>query len=198
MSSDVIAKLAELFQKLPGIGPRQAKRFVYYCLQAGSGYTDELIKNLVTLQSDVLQCDKCQRYYVKGRREQCELCLGPSNPKVLLVVEKDADLENIRRSGSYHGWYFVLGGLLQILEDKPHSYVRIRELKKRIVDIPDLEEVILALSVNALGENTVEYIKSQLKNSKIKISVLGRGLSTGSELEYSDHTTLSHALENRR
>ncbi|HEY4515464.1 MAG TPA: toprim domain-containing protein [Candidatus Paceibacterota bacterium] len=195
---DTITKLAELFQRLPGIGPRQAKRFVHYILQSGRSYSDDLSKTIARLETDVLQCARCQRFYLKNRKEKCELCENPLTPNILLVVEKDADLDNIRRSGSFEGWYFVLGGLIPILEEYPKKHIRLHELDKRIKELPDLQEIVLALSTNTLGDNTIEYLKSRFAKLNIKISVLGRGLSTGAELEYSDANTLSHALTNRK
>jgi recombination protein RecR len=135
---------------------------------------------------------------------ECRICASLSREKgELMIVAKDVDLENIEKSGSYHGYYFVLGSTISILKKDSEKKVRSQELldviEKRLKD--GLQEIILALSTNTEGEHTAQYIRSLvspvcLKNN-IKISTLGRGLSTGAELEYSDGETLKNALKNR-
>jgi len=196
--SNIIDKSSEAFTKFPGIGPRQAKRFVYYLLSQDSGEIKQFVENIKELRENVSQCPECFRYFIG--KKNCQICADPNieNDK-LLIVEKDADLENIRKTNKYHGRYFVLGGLLPILEKEPESRIRILELRSRIKALPELKEVILALSANPVGENTAEYLHQELaKFPSIKMSSLGRGISTGSELEYADSATLSSALESRR
>jgi recombination protein RecR len=198
---NTVDQLGELFARFPGIGPRQAKRFVYHILQADSGYVNDLVSKISNLREITKQCGLCYRYFIpkSGTPENCELCLSPLERETMVVVEKDVDLENVRRSGAHKGYYFVLGGLLPILEENPESRIRINELKERLRKEDSIGEVILALAANTLGDNTVEYLKATLENhsKKIKISTLGRGLSTGAELEYSDQETLAQALKNR-
>ena len=118
-----------------------------------------------------------------------------------MVVEKDIDLESMEKSGVYNGKYFVLGGTVAILEKAPEKIVRSRELLQKIEKEKDIKEVILAFSVNVEGENTSEYLSNFLQDiaakRHLKISTLGRGLSTGSEVEYADNETLKNALKNR-
>ncbi len=117
-----------------------------------------------------------------------------------MVVEKDIDLEAVRKAGIYDGHFFVLGGNIPILEKNPEEKVRVKELKARLAK-GEVKELILALSTTSEGDYTVEYLKKVLASSfqeaKLKISTLGRGLSTGTELEYSDADTLKSALKNR-
>ncbi|HEY4483167.1 MAG TPA: recombination mediator RecR [Candidatus Paceibacterota bacterium] len=196
--NNVIEKLTEAFTKFPGIGPRQAKRFVYFLLSQDGGKIKQFVENIKELRENVSQCPECFRYFIG--KKSCTICADPNieNDK-LLIIEKDADLENIRKTNKYHGRYFVLGGLLPILEKEPESRIRILELRSRIKALPELKEVILALSANPVGENTSEYLHQELaKFANVKISSLGRGISTGSELEYADSATLSSALESRR
>ena len=120
-----------------------------------------------------------------------------------MVVEKDSDLESVKKSRTYSGKYFILGGLVPIVEKNTKSKVRIEELKNKIKkDNKEIKEVILAFSLNPQGEHTDSYVRGQLKDIieslGIKISSLGRGLSTGTELEYSDNETLRNALKNRQ
>ncbi|MFA5987369.1 MAG: toprim domain-containing protein [Candidatus Paceibacterota bacterium] len=125
-----------------------------------------------------------------------------------MIVAKDIDLENIKRSGAYTGRYFVLGGLLPILEKHPEEKIRTTKLKDLLtttLEKDNLREVIVALSANPEGDYTADFLKKYIgdiasatnPSTQIKISVLGRGLSTGTELEYSDSDTIKNALKNR-
>jgi len=195
-----IQKLTELFSRFPGIGPRGAKRFVYFLLTKPKSFHDELASLLKDLSNATVKCKDCHRFFGNdGTFESCIICNDSSrNEKLLMVVEKDVDLDNIERSGIYSGKYFVLGGTIPILDKEPNKKVRSDEFLAYITKNP-FDEIILALSANIDGDNTGDYIKKLLKKAKnkTKISILGRGLSTGSELEYSDIETIRSAFENR-
>jgi recombination protein RecR len=118
-----------------------------------------------------------------------------------LLVEKDVDVDNIERTKKYAGLYFVIGGSVPILEKNPGHAVREKELLKAVESKSDLKEIIIAFSVTPEGENTTQYVTKLLSPLIEKrgstISSFGRGLSTGSELEYLDADTIKSALENR-
>lgn len=121
-----------------------------------------------------------------------------------MVVESDSDMHAIERAGIYNGFYFVLGGLAPLIESKETKKLRGNALKKLVeerAEADGLKEIILGFSVNPDGENTARYITQLLRDSidtyAISISALGRGLSTGSELEYADSETIKNALKNR-
>src|SRR3989344_1760888 len=210
-----VDRLTDEFRRFPGIGPRQARRFVYHLLRAGRGSIDRLITDLRELTVAVAQCEHCFRFYSSSdsspKRQKpirqakvCDLCRDVERDNTLLmIVEKDADLEAIRQSDTYRGHFFVLGGLVTILEKDPKSKVRFNELTTAIgqrVAAKELAEVIVALAVNPEGDHTIEFLKQALKeftDRGLRLTVLGRGLSTGTELEYSDADTLKNALENR-
>lgn len=198
-----IDSLANLFMKFPGIGTRQAKRFVYFLLSQNPRFLDDLVREIASLKSTIRQCEQCYRFYPKTvHGSVCSLCVE-ADPATLMVVEKDSDLEVIHKSGVHKGAYFVLGGTVPVLTQNPSERVRAKELKLRIEQaIPfGLTEVVLALSVNPDGDTTGDYLMEVLKPLRdthtFTITTLGRGLSTGSELEYSDPDTLKHALKNR-
>ena len=202
---DIVEKLTEIFKEFPGIGERQAKRFVYFLMSRNPDYTENLSELILDLKKEVNQCKECFRFFIdKNKKKVCEICADPNvNSSVLMVVEKDSDLESVKKSGLYHGKYFILGGLVPIVEKNTKKNVRIEELKEKIKNSgKGLKEIILAFSLNPQGDHTDFYIRSQLKNIceplDIKISSLGRGLSTGTELEYSDNDTLKNALKNRQ
>lgn len=203
---DPIHRLAQLFAQFPGIGGRQSKRFVYFLLKQPRAYVDELVALIGSLENSVAACARCRRFFMKGHEEAkiCDICADPGRDTgVLLVVERDADLEAIERSGTYHGRYFVLGGALPILEKDPPSKIRIRELLFLLSAKDDrTSEIILACAMTPEGDHTAEYVREALANIATKrgakITTLGRGLSTGTELEYSDAETLRWALEGRK
>ncbi|MDD5152763.1 MAG: toprim domain-containing protein [Candidatus Pacebacteria bacterium] len=199
-----IENLSSSFMKFPGIGTRQAKRFVYFLLAQDPRFLEQIIHEISELQTTIAQCSSCFRFYPRQNSGNiCGICAGDHDSAVLLVVEKDTDFESVRRSGSYAGKYFILGGAIPVLEPNPDSRIRIRELMNRIKEgaKEGLSEVILALSANPEGDFTREYVAKTLtplaKKLGIAVTALGRGLSTGSELEYSDSETLKYALKNR-
>lgn len=203
-----IQKLTEHFASLPGIGPRQAKRIVYHLLREKKAALLDMADSLSRLQDSVGVCPSCFRYFQKkaGAGDACSICSDPSRDRSsMLVVSRDADLDNIERSRAYKGLYFVLGGSVPLLEQEPEKSIRQRELvaaaESRAAD-GTLKEIIFAMNATPEGENTVEHLSRVLgplaESRGVKISELGRGLSTGSELEYSDNETLKNALGNRR
>jgi recombination protein RecR len=202
---DPISKLSELFAEFPGIGERQAKRFAYYLLRKPSGFRKELALQLAELGDRIAQCVDCKRFFEKTTTDICETCRNMNTDKsVLMIIEKDTDYDVVRKSRSYNGAYFVLGGMIPILEKQP-SYVRTGELLERIKKDTEsgvLKEIILAFSLNTQGDHTDSelrrIIEPMIVGKDIRMTSLGRGLSTGTELEYSDSKTLEYALKNRQ
>jgi|SRR5581483_266839 len=193
---DTTDKLIELFKEFPGIGPRQAKRFVYFLLHKNPNYVKELSDLITEVKSAVHVCEMCFRFF-PGKETMCSICRDPKrDSKSLMIVSHDIDFENIERSKVYNGHYFILGGIVPILEKNPEKRIRQKELLETIKK-RNLSEIILALNYNPEGENTRMYLEEILKPLNIKISTLGRGLSTGTELEYSDPDTIKNALKNR-
>ena len=196
---DHIDELARALAKLPGIGPRQGKRFVYYLLAAPSSERAKLAELVSSLDAHVRQCPECLRFYT-GSSNPCIYCdPHKRDNSELMLVEKDQDLTAVERAGTYKGRYFVLGGVLTlsgkgIIREKE----LVRVIEKRLGN--GLKEVVLALSATSEGEHTGDYVRQLLApyRDQVKISVLGRGLATGSELEYSDAETLRAALTNRK
>ena len=194
-----VDRLIESFLKFPGIGPRQAKRFVYFLAGESKAYVDNLAKLILEVKSGMKQCESCYRYFESKNIEidLCPVCSGASrDSSVIMVVEKDVDLENIERTGNFRGKYFVLGGLLS-LAGNGTAEVRLKQLFEK-VQKEKPAEIILATSATVEGENTNLYIERILEPLKVKITRLGRGLSTGAELEYSDSDTIENALKNRQ
>ncbi|OGI64414.1 hypothetical protein A2733_01245 [Candidatus Nomurabacteria bacterium RIFCSPHIGHO2_01_FULL_40_20] len=202
---DNIDKLTEIFKEFPGIGARQAKRFVYHLMMRNGAYSENLAQLITELKKEVTQCKECFRFYLNSKQKDfvCDLCADQnSDSTLLMVVEKDTDLESVRKSRLYNGRYFILGGLVPIVEKTTKSKVRVNELLEKIKKSSALKEIILAFSLSPQGDHTDHYIRGEInplaEKMGIKISSLGRGLSTGTELEYSDNDTLKNALKNRQ
>lgn len=200
---ETVRKLAELFTKLPGVGPRQARRFVHYILSRDKEYANELIKGIEKISAQISQCSECYRYFDhQSKFDKCSICRGPNIDKTkLVVVEKDADLDVLQKT-DLHPRFFVLGGLIP-LSESDYPYIRLTQLISKVRDLArdDLEEVIIAFSASPEGDHTTEILREKLGNilsiNELKVTKLGRGLSTGTELEYSDVATIVEALKNR-
>lgn len=198
-----IEKLTEIFRKFPGVGPRQARRFVYHLLSRNDNTAVEIIENISKLKNDVAQCKQCQRFYTLKNpgSDICGICADHNREQqILMIVARDVDLDNMEKSRAFNGLYFVLGGNVPILEEKPQTFIRQAELLERVKD-KSFKEIIIATSANPEGENTFYYVQGLLKKSlgdAVRITTLGRGLSTGTELEYSDADTIKSAMMNRR
>lgn len=196
---DPISKLAEYFREFPGIGPRQAKRFVYFLLTRNNSYLDELSRLILEIKKNIKVCTSCFRFFQSNDGSLCNICNNQNrNQSELMIVSRDNDFEAIEKSKTYDGLYFILGGNIPILDREPEKKVRLKELDEKIKK-NNFKEIILSLDATAEGEHTSDYLKQHIKSldSEIKISILGRGLSTGSELEYSDSDTIKNALKNR-
>jgi recombination protein RecR len=197
---DRVEELAQAFTRFPGIGPRQAKRFVYYLLGASESDRLRLSELVRNLGADVKQCVSCYRFW-SGAGELCNYCADTSrDDSILMVIEKDQDLLAVERANAYRGRYFVLGGVLTL---SGKGSIRERELVNRVEQKSadgKLREIVLALSATNEGEHTADRIREVLGplRGPLTLTVLGRGLSTGSELEYADAETLSGALQNRK
>ena len=197
---DRIDELAQALARLPGIGPRQGKRFVFYLLAASAAERAKLAELISSLGKEVRQCAECLRFYNGSAASICGYCSDTARDDTLLMlVEKDQDLAAVERAGTYRGRYFVLGGVLTLTGK---GIIREKELlkvvEKRLKN--NLKEIVLALSATSEGEHTADRVRELLApyRDAVKISVLGRGLATGSELEYSDGETLRAALTNRK
>lgn len=200
---DSIERLTAIFEKFPGIGPRQANRFVQYLLRSSGSSRRELIDAIEKLNSGVRQCPECMRFHA-GSDLICSICRNPKRDTAsMVVVASDTDLVALERSGSFTGHYFVLGGTVSLVSERS-SAIRLRELLTSIATRVQkgLTEIILAFPANPEGDATAQRVREEIRTipafADIHITALGRGLSTGSELEYADPDTLHDALQNRR
>jgi recombination protein RecR len=204
MHPEPIKRLIEYFMRLPGIGPRQASRFAFTLLDEDAHTIEGFSDALRELARSVARCEECFRAI--GNTDNvvlCSTCHGTIH--AILVVEKDQDFETISKTGIWPDAYHVLGGAISLLNEKTRVTERIRSLYERLdrrvkKDAPI--EVVLATSATTEGDSTALYIERVLepfvKNKRITLTRLGRGISTGTEMEYADPQTLANALKNRK
>jgi recombination protein RecR len=207
--TDIRTHLTELFRVLPGIGTKQSERFVTAVLERGPAYASDMAQTLLKLHSNVHLCRISYQYF---ETEDTSETLSPlvrdtmRDNTLLMIVEKDTDIASMERSKSYNGQYFVLGGLVPMLQTRTKHAIRINELLVSIesrLQNNSLSEVILGFSFTPEGDHTRLYIETKLTTlieslgKTISLSSLGRGMAVGSEIEYSDPSTLSYALQHR-
>lgn len=193
---DHIEQLTRLFLKFPGIGARQAKRFAYFILSQQESYVKNLATTLTTARGHAHTCTKCFRIY-EGVSGSCSLCADLARDHdTIIVVEKSTDIEAFTKT-DYQGVFFVLGGLIPIVQkhiiDGTNAGAFIERIKKEKVNT----EVILAFPLTPNGDHTDSVIRELLAPYPIEISSLGRGLSIGTELEYADPASLAASLKKR-
>ena len=200
-------KLITYFEKFPGIGARQARRFAFHILTLDEADVKDIANLIDNLKGTVAECQSCHKFFSKngGSAENCKTCSDHNRDRTkLMIVDRDSDITAVERSGTYDGLYFVVGGTIPLLDKKDTNKLRSGSLKSLVehrLNNDELAEIILAFAVNPDGENTARYVESLLKEiieaNSLKVTQLGRGLSTGSELEYADPETLKNALQNR-
>lgn len=188
----IFQKLIENFSTLPSVGPKMAERLVLFLFKQDNEKILEFAHNLTQLKN-LTHCKKC---FNIAEGELCSICAnGHREKSAICVVEDSLDVISIERTGLYKGVYHVLGGSLDTNSENPD--LKIPELIQRI-KIEKPQEVIIATNPTTEGDLTSLYIKRKLQDFKnLKITRLGRGLSTGSDIEYADEITLSSALTNR-
>lgn len=199
-------KLEKNFSKFPGIGRRQAKRFAYFVVQSNPDFIAELQENILETRKTVKLCPISFQYFTTN---DPTITTSPivrdetRNNSLLLVVEKDQDIEAFEKSQTYHGQYFVLGNLGNLLDTEMDEQFRIKAMIKLINQKgTDLDEIIFALPANQDADRIADTLKQKIaplaQQFGFELSQLGRGFSTGAEVEYADSETLSSALENRK
>jgi recombination protein RecR len=187
--------LIALLAKLPGLGPRSARRAALFLMKKRESVMQPLAKAMAEAAEAVRSCSLC------GNLDTCDPCAVCADPKrdaaMICVVEDVADLWALERSGSYRGRYHVLGGVLSALDGIGPEDLRIGALVARASG-QGIAEVILATSATVDGQTTAHYIAERLAESGAKISALAHGVPVGGELDYLDDGTLSAALRARR
>ncbi len=197
-----IHELTEILARLPGLGPRQARRVVQFLLTRDQNFRSTLAELIRDVGTRVFQCSQCFRYDDRSTNNLCTTCADESRlQSQLMVVEHDVDIDAIEASLMYRGKYFVLGGHLSMGGTRAkRTEPRIAELNASLSTYnAAATEVIFALSTTPEGDYTAAEVGKKLRTAKpeLKTSMLGRGLSVGAEIEYADPETVRNALINR-
>ncbi len=190
-----LARLLNALSKLPGVGKRSAARLAYYILEQPEADVRELAEAIYRARRDVHHCSVCGNYTAE---DMCGLCLDDRRDRSCICVVRDPrDIAAVERSGSYHGLYHVLHGVISPNENRGPEDIRIKELLMRLAD-GAVREVILATNADLEGEATALYIARLIKPLGIIVTRLAQGIQVGGDLEYADEVTLARALDNRR
>lgn len=200
-------RLTILLAELPGIGSRQARRLAFALLRKDEAYAGTFASALRDARMRMRVCPvSYQCFFDDGSGEDTSpLVRDPSRDHgTLLIVEKDSDLEAVERTRAYSGQYFLIGQLAPLLDTDIKEHPRMQALEVLVETKSrsgDLREIICGLPATPEGDRTTELVMRQLiplvEGTQIKLSTLGRGMSTGSELEYLDSGTMKAALDRR-
>ncbi|MFZ3086307.1 MAG: recombination mediator RecR [Candidatus Hydromicrobium sp.] len=190
-----VENLINEFRKLPGIGPKSAKRIVFFLLKLSHSDIVKFSKNLIEMKEKVKFCSQC---YSLTEEDICHICRDQSRDrKKICIVEEVSDVIIVEKTGEYKGLYHILGGLLSPIENVGPDEIRVPRLLER-VKANNIEEVIIAVNPTVEGESTAMYLKKILVPLGVKVTKLASGLPVGSDLEYADEVTIGRAISDRR
>jgi len=194
MSSSDINDLIRILARMPGVGPRSARRLALTLLQDRETLMKPLMMQLEKTYTNVRTCHAC------GNLDSCDPCTicadKRRNQTVLCVVQGIADIWAIERTRAFDGLYHVLGGVLSAIDGIKPDDLRINELLQRL-EAQGVHEVVLALAATVDGQTTAHYLADRLEQSGVRVSKLAHGMPVGGELDYLDDGTLTQALRAR-
>lgn len=208
-----IQKLISHFQKLPGIGPRQATKFALRLIKMTDSELKTMAQDVASLKSAIGECKECFMLFDRPAGNNsvslCQFCRDEKRDhNKICVVAGDNDALTIEKTRTYDGLYHILGGQVSLLDKEENRNLNLLALKARAKkkltgmaegsEPGESAEVILALNATAEGQTTALYLEKFLADTGVKISRLAQGMSTGSEIEYADDQTLISALKHRR
>jgi len=190
-----IEALIGLMARLPGLGPRSARRAVLYMIRKRGALMEPLSQTLQNVAASARECVNCGNI---STHEVCGICRAEKRANgQICVVETVADLWAMERSGVFRGRYHVLGGVLSALDDVGPDDLRIPLLRRRVQD-ETITEVVLALNATVDGQTTAHYISEALETLELTVTSLAQGVPIGGELDYLDDGTISAALLARK
>lgn len=195
MAGTEVDRLMQMMSRLPGLGPRSARRAVLHLLKRRETALEPLLAALTDVRDRVRACGVCGNL---DTRDPCAVCSDARrDPSVICVVADVDDLWALERTRAFPGRYHVLGGVLSALDGIGPEDLLVSGLVQRASD-PQVTEVILALAATVDGQTTAHYVADRLRDCAVKVSGLAQGVPIGGELDYLDDGTLSQALRARR
>lgn len=190
-----LQRLLDELGRLPGIGPKSAQRIAYHLLEADAEEARRLATAILEVKEQVHFCPVCFSY---ATRDTCDVCSDASRDRTTIcVVSEPRDVSAIERTGSYHGLYHVLGGVISPMDKIGPEQLHVKELLARLAS-GEVQEVILATNPDVEGETTATYLSRIIRPLGVRVSRLASGLPVGGDLEYADEVTLGRAIEARR
>jgi recombination protein RecR len=195
-SSKLIEEAVQQVSRLPGIGRKTALRLVLHLIREKEDNTVALTHALTQLRSRIRFCQLCHNI---SDDDACAICTNTRRDKSMVcVVEDIRDVMAIENTGQYSGLYHVLGGVISPIQGIGPSELKIESLIQRITfGTPAIKEIILALSPTLEGDTTAFYIHRKVQDSRVKVSVIARGVPIGGDLEFADEITLGRSITAR-
>ena len=195
MASQEIEQLSSALARLPGFGPRSARRAVLWLVKNRENALPALLEALDAVSQRLVECAVCGNV---DTRSPCGICADPKrDPRSLCVVEDVADVWALDRARLFPGRYHVLGGRLSALDGIAPEDLNVAALLDRVAD-GSVDEVVLAMNATLEGQTTAHYLAERLEDHAVRITQLAHGLPVGGELDYLDEGTLAQALRARR
>ena len=189
-----IERLIQLLARLPGLGPRSARRAALHLMRKRSELLAPLAGAMQTAADSIVVCERCGSL---DTADPCKICADPRrDPNVLVVVDNVGDLWALERAGALHACYHVLGGTLSPLDGVGPDDLNLTTLVGRVAE-GGVGEVVLALNATVDGQTTAHYVTDMLSHLPVKITRLAHGVPIGGELDYLDEGTLSAAMRQR-
>ena len=194
-TTDSVSRLIQELSKLPGIGPKSAQRLTYFLLRTTDEQSRTLAEAILSLRQKTRLCSNC---FNITDSKICSICNNNERDRnKICIVEQPQDIQALEHVTTYRGLYHVLHGAISPTEGIGTDDLRIEELLERLRD-SQVDEIIIATNPTIEGETTAMYLKKIILPLGIKVTRLARGLPFGTELEYADDMTLTHALEGRQ
>lgn len=192
--SKVLEEAVIAFSSLPGIGRKTALRLALHMAKQDANKTIQFAESIQNISSRLKTCSQCFAY---SDDDVCSICLNPKrDQRVVCVIESVRDLFALEETQTYKGRYHVLGGLISPIDGIGPDQLTIQALFDRISN-DRIEEIIMAIRPTIEGDTTAYYIHKNLPVSNVKMTMIARGVSFGSELEYADELTLTRSMVNR-
>lgn len=189
-----LRRLIKNIAKLPGIGEKTAERLATHMLRSPRSEAEQLARSIQDVMESTRFCSAC---FALSDGELCDLCKDPSRDQTsLCVVEKQADMVVIEKSGAYRGRYHILHGVLSPLDGIGPEKIRFKELMARVAG-EDFEEVVLATGTSVEGEATAAFIAERLGAFAVAVTRIASGVPVGGDLKYVDQVTMKRAMESR-
>ncbi|WP_265529939.1 recombination mediator RecR [Sphingomicrobium marinum] len=195
MASSELEALTQALSRLPGLGPRSARRAVLHLIKKRDGVLEPLLTALAEVSEQLSTCSICGNV---DTSDPCGVCKDPKrDDRLLCVVEEVSDLWALNRSRLFPGRFHVLGGRLSALDGVRPEDLSIEALLNR-VEAGGIDEVVLAMNATLEGQTTAHYLSERLEKFPVRLTQLAHGLPVGGELDYLDEGTLAQALRARR